>query len=239
MITLAFDTASERCTVAATDGVRVAGRYIDGPRRHAAVLLTLFDEVLSELGTSRAHIGRVLTGDGPGSFTGLRVAAAAAKALAWHREVEWRVAPSLLVRAMAQVPAEGGVILALSDALRGELYAGCWRVTAHAIERVGVAPRAMAPAALAEYGDVDVITGSIPVSLVDAVIAATGRVPISGAEALPDARWLIALDRRSGGTSVVDDPAAWEPEYGRPAEAQAVWERAHGRSLPAAPGVAR
>src|SRR5450755_1977650 len=123
MITLAFDTATDRCTVAATDGVRVAHAVVDGSRRHAAAILGLIEAALREIGGGAPDVRRIVTGDGPGSFTGLRVAASVAKALTWQRRVEWFVTPSLLVRAAAHTPSTGGVVLALSDALRGELYA--------------------------------------------------------------------------------------------------------------------
>ncbi len=181
----------------------------------------------------------MLTADGPGSFTGLRVAASVGKGLAWAGRIEWHTAPSLLVRAAAHAPASGGVVLALSDALRGDLYAGCWRFTDGRVERVGDAPRARTPASLAEFGVVDVVVGSVPEPLREAVEAATGRALISGEAALPTARALLLLDGLTGGTERVVAVAAWEPEYGRPAEAQAVWERKHGRPLPSPPSIAR
>jgi tRNA threonylcarbamoyladenosine biosynthesis protein TsaB len=239
MITLAFDTATDRCTVATTNGTRIAHRHIDGARRHAGALLGLIDETLQELDATPAGIGRVIMANGPGSFTGLRVAAAVAKALSWRRQLEWRVAPSLLVRAVGHVPAGGGTVLALSDALRGELYAGCWRITRTDVECIGPAPKAISPASLAALPTLDVVVGSIPPALIEAVAAATNRAPITGEAALPDARSLLALVQISGATTLVTDAAAWQPDYGRPAAAQVVWERAHGRQLPPAPGIAR
>ena len=239
MITLAFDTATDRCTVAATDGASVAHRFVDGARRHAGALLGLLDETLLELGAKPGDIGRLIVADGPGSFTGLRVAAAMAKALAWRRQLEWRVVPSLLARAAAHAPPGGGKVLALSDALRGELFAGCWYVTPMSVERAGPAPRAMPPASLAGWTPVDVVVGSIPPPLIAAVASAAGRDPITGEAALPDARILLALLNIAAATTLVVNPAGWEPDYGRPAEAQVVWERAHGRELPPAPGIAR
>jgi tRNA A37 threonylcarbamoyladenosine modification protein TsaB len=160
-----------------------------------------------------------------------------AKALTWQRGIEWRVASSLLVRAAGHAPAAGGVVLALSDALRGELYAGYWRVYATGVVQLGLPPRALRPDAL--IPGADVVVGTIPAPLIAAVTQATGRVPITGEAALPDARTLLALADRHDGTVLVTDPANWQPEYGRPAEAQAVWERNHGREFPAAASVAR
>ncbi len=239
MITIALDSATDRCSVAAGDGTNVESRAIDGARRHAGAILRLLAESLEALGATPRDIARLIVADGPGSFTGLRVAGSVAKALAWRRQVEWLTAPSLLVRAAAHAPVGGGVVLAVSDALRGELYAGCWSISAERVSAIGGSPRAMRPDDLAGFGAVDVVVGTIPESLTGAVEMATTRRVIGGAAALPDAATLLALVHIPGGTMRIDHIDAWEPDYGRPAEAQAVWEHKHGRSLPTAPGVVR
>ncbi len=234
MITLALDTATARLTLAVTDGTTVVSRSLDGSRGHAAAVLALADEALGELGATAGGINNILTGDGPGSFTGLRVTAAVAKALTWQRPgVAWRTAPSLLIRAAGHVPAAGGRVMALSDALRGELYAGAWGFADGRVEPIGGAPRTVKPEQLGAFAAVDVVVGSIPERLLDAVRQATGRDPVVGDPALPDAVELLRLGGLEGATRMVADPAAWQPVYGRPAEAQAVWERKHGRPLPA------
>jgi len=240
MITLAFDTASDRCTVAATDGSTVAHRHLDGARRHAGSILSLLDEVLTEIGAVPRDVTVLVTGDGPGSFTGLRVSSAVAKALAWRRNIEWRTAPSLLVRAAAHAKAGGNTVLAFSDALRGDVYAGCWQIGAEGVVAVGPAPRAVAPEELVTlFGSVEIVVGTAPAPLLAAIEQTTGCSALSGEAALPDARTLFALARVAGGTILVPDPACWEPVYGRPAEAQAVWERTHGRPLPSPLGLIR
>lgn len=231
MLTVAIDTATDRCTVAASNGARIVARHLDGARRHAAALPGLFDALLVELGATPRDITTILTADGPGSFTGLRVGATVANALAWRSDVQWRIAPSLLVRAVNHVPPGGGRVLAVADALRGELYAGCWMLDADEVTTV-LAPRTVHPADLAALGIPDVVVGTIPPALLDAVREATGREPTIGEAALPDARGLLALDQRRGGTTRVAEPGRWEPVYGRPAEAQTVWEAKHGVPLP-------
>jgi hypothetical protein len=47
---------------------------------------------------------------------------------------------------------------------------------------------------------------------------------------------LLELAALEGALHDVPDAALWEPAYGRPAEAQAKWEREHGRRLPDSPG---
>lgn len=231
-VVVALDAASSRLTLAVEREGTVAARHLDGARQHTAQVLTLLDAALGEVGASVREVTAVITGDGPGSFTGLRVASSVAKALAWGRaEVEWLTGPSLLTR----VPLDEGEprrVLALSDALRGELYAGCWQLGAGAVTAVDPPARAMPPHALAGFGAMDAVVGTIPEALVGAVRAATGVEPVTGEAALPDARRLLALRHWRGGLARVADPGRWHPEYGRPAEAQAVWERKHGKPLP-------
>lgn len=236
MIRVAMDTASDRCSVAASDGTRIVGRDLDGARRHAAAILTLLTDVLDDLGATPRDIALVCTADGPGSFTGLRVATSVAKALVWRREVTWRTAPSLLLRAIAAAPAGGGRVLALSDALRGQVYAAAWTITAERVAPIGASARAMPPADLAAFGALDAVVGQVPALLEPAIREATGHAV---EERLPDARLFFALLAREGGTQAIGAADEWEPEYGRPAEAQAVWERTHGRPLPPAPGIIR
>ena len=65
-----------------------------------------------------------------------------------------------------------------------------------------------------------------------------GRPVIGPPEGSPHARgcW-IWLDPRGSPRSLT--VGEWEPVYGRPAEAQARWEKAHGRPLPDPVGGSR
>ena len=67
--------------------------------------------------------------DGPGSFTGLRVGAAAAKALVRACPgLSVTTASTLLVRAAGVMPPHGARVLVVTSALRGELYAASYRL---------------------------------------------------------------------------------------------------------------
>ncbi|MGH7537894.1 MAG: hypothetical protein ACREMF_04620, partial [Gemmatimonadales bacterium] len=60
----------------------------------------------------------------------------------------------------------------------------------------------------------------------------SGTPPLSTAVLRPAAASLLALCGREGAGRVLEDVASAEPDYGRPAEAQARWEARHGRPLP-------
>ena len=64
------------------DGVVAAQRFLTTPSAHASGLIPAVRAVLAEAGASREELEGVAVGAGPGSFTGARIGAAAAKGLA-------------------------------------------------------------------------------------------------------------------------------------------------------------
>ncbi|HEU4526054.1 MAG TPA: hypothetical protein VFR62_13585, partial [Gemmatimonadales bacterium] len=131
------------------------------------------------------------------------------------------------------------LVLAVSDALRGEVYAGAFRFGSRAVV-TELEPGVRRPDALVALGlRPDVLVGEAPADVREVLERATGRTMIGPPEGAPGATALIALAAMEGGTREVVDPSEWEPFYGRPAEAQARWEITHGRPLPDPAGGAR
>jgi len=82
-ITLAFDTSGPACCAAILSGDRVlAERVEDMARGQAERLVPLLDELLSAAGCALQDVSRIGVGTGPGNFTGIRIAVAAARGLA-------------------------------------------------------------------------------------------------------------------------------------------------------------
>ncbi len=217
---LALDTATDRASIAlGGPGAILAEAEIVGARRHASGLLPALEAALAGIGASSAQIEGVVLADGPGSFTGLRVGASVAKALVRVRQMPLWTAPSLLGAARGAEVQPGETVAAVSDALRGELFAGAWRFHAGAVEWV-LPPMVLTPTGFRER--------------VGAGVRITGTgAPLLGAgePSWPRAAALLGLVGLAGGVTRVADPAGWQPTYGRPAEAQAKWEREHGRPL--------
>src|SRR5436189_1891792 len=113
---LAFDTSSAACTVALfdDDGVCVASRDEQIGRGHAERLVPMIEKILAGRKASR-----ILVGIGPGSFTGIRVAIAAAHGLAigWKAELKGMSSLGLIASAAA---AQGEVGTAVTGG-HGEL----------------------------------------------------------------------------------------------------------------------
>jgi tRNA threonylcarbamoyladenosine biosynthesis protein TsaB len=215
---LAIDTATDRASVAVGEASAILSQEtIVGARRHASQLLPMVERCLEQAGASLPGLQGILLADGPGSFTGLRVGASVAKALARVQPIPVWVAPSLLVCAAGLRPGPGETVVAASDALRGDLFVAAYRF---------------------EPDRIVTLLGPVVRRLTDllAELPPSARfcgpaAPKFGAQPTwPVAGELFGLLRR-GGVHLVADISAWEPTYGRPAEAQAKWERDHGRLL--------
>lgn len=237
---LALETATDRASVAIGEGAEDAvEESLSGSRRHAGAVLPMIETVLRRRGVTLDQVSGVVLSDGPGSFTGLRVGASVGKALVRARGLPLWTAPSLVVRAAGVAGGGHRLVLAVSDALRGDVYAAAVRFEPGRMRaelEAGVwRPEALAQLDLAP----DALVGEAPPAAVAVLERWSGLEMIGPPAGAPRAAQLIGLVAREGGTRRVEDPQGWEPEYGRPAEAQARWEVAHGRPLPDSVGGAR
>lgn len=227
---LAIDTATDLASVAIATHDRTIAQSIRGARQQAAQIVPLIHEVLSTARLSLEQITGIVVGDGPGSFTGLRIGWAAAKGLIQERPVPMMAIPSLLGAAHA---ARGKVVAACYDALRGQVFGAIYAFATDGMETLvtpGLYTIAELAAALPRPPDLAVGDGAERYRA--EVLAWTGREP-TGLDALPPiAASLLALAQFDRAGRALDDPGVAEPIYGRPAEAQAKWETRHGRPLP-------
>ena len=143
---LAFETATEACSVALYLDGEILERHEVAPRLHAEYALPWAEELLAQAGIKRSQLDAIAVSRGPGAFTGVRLAIALAQgiALALHKPV---VAVSTLQAIAAALPpplrkqgraGEGLLhrseppsdapqrILAAIDARMGEVYAAAF-----------------------------------------------------------------------------------------------------------------
>ncbi len=128
---LAFETSSDLCGVALLS--RVGGRQRlrsgqhEGRGEHAGRILPLAEGLLAEAGLRRGDLSAVAFGQGPGGFTGLRIACGVAQGLAVALGLP--VLPVDSMRAIALQGGDGiaGVHVVLQDARMQEVYAAAYR----------------------------------------------------------------------------------------------------------------
>jgi len=238
---LAIDTATDIASVAV--GVPPAaqtGAQASGARRHAAEILRLVDFALTRAGVRPADLAGIVVGDGPGSFTGLRIGWATAKGLIQETGLELQAVPSLMAAAAGAARTIGTEpVAACFDALRGQVYGAVYAFPPERVETL-VEPAVFTIAELAARAPVRprLAVGDGATRYAADIHAWIGTAPIPLASLPPGAAMLLALLPRAGAARTVDAVLAAEPAYGRLAEAQVKWEARHGRRLadPPRPG---
>ncbi len=218
MITLVLESSTYAGSVALLEhGAVVAERSVAMRGREHEALMPAVAEVLEEGGRSPLDVQRVVCGAGPGAFTSLRIAGGIAKGIALAASVPLVPVSSLALLVASMSPRRPGRFLAALDAMRGEHYVQRFEVSEGLEMReagaLGLVASQEVDRAATEHG---------------AIAIGPGRG--EGHEAQPTAGGATAI------TNLIDtthpaDLAAWEPSYGRLAEAQAKWEREHGRAL--------
>jgi tRNA threonylcarbamoyladenosine biosynthesis protein TsaB len=125
---LAIDTSTDFCSVAASRGETLFSRHERAGRRQAETILGMVDEVLAEARIELAQIDGIAYGEGPGSFTGLRIAAGVTQGLALARGIGVIGVGSLLALSEeAAKDAASGRVIACLDAHMGEVYHAAYR----------------------------------------------------------------------------------------------------------------
>jgi tRNA threonylcarbamoyladenosine biosynthesis protein TsaB len=117
--------------VALAAGERVHARTDDRPRVHARRVLGMVDECLTEAGLRAADVDAFAFGRGPGSFTGIRIAAGVVQGLALGTGQPVAPVSTLAGHAVAAWRLHGVERVAVCvDARMGECYWGLYRVSA-------------------------------------------------------------------------------------------------------------
>ncbi len=234
LLRLAIETSGPVGSVAVALGVDVLSRTDLEGTTHARNVVPAIDEVLTDAGVERLELDGVIVGSGPGSFTGVRVAAATGKGLTHGLGISLWAVSSLEAAAAAHLAGEGGPSDAepreeaapeapryvLFDARGDRVYAGCFRVSEGGVETIEP-PRA---AHLT-----DILTSDLPDGVVFLGDGATrhrihiesrGQTVLGPSAGQPTAEALIFVLGKDSGRVPLSNPGRWAPDYLRTSSAE-------------------
>ncbi|MFQ5529429.1 MAG: tRNA (adenosine(37)-N6)-threonylcarbamoyltransferase complex dimerization subunit type 1 TsaB, partial [Gemmatimonadota bacterium] len=136
MLTLALDTSTQEGSVALGHaGVVLGERTLSVRATHSETVLPAIDRLLGDADRAASDLDALVVGAGPGSFTGVRIAAALARGMCFATGAALFAYSSLAaiaadVVAPSDAPApvrDDDSVCALLDARRGQVYAAGYR----------------------------------------------------------------------------------------------------------------
>ena len=236
MTILAMDTATMVSSVAVTTEDRVLAELTAETRfTHSETLVANIEEVLRLADVKREELSAVAVSLGPGSFTGLRIGLAAAKAIAYALSIPLVGVPTLEVLAAA-FPSPGAIVAPLIDAQKGNGYFALYRFTETGLvceKDVCVAsPEEIADAIANEESPVT-LAGDFARKLMQKGVELPKNASLAPIThimpraALVAARGILRLQNGEG-----KSPMELEPIYVRRSEAEVLWEKRHKEDKP-------
>ena len=122
MIILAIDTTGRAVTaaLAGEESIFFEG-FINGSQKTSKTLMPMIKQMLDSVNMSVSDLTHIACSSGPGSFTGLRVGAATAKALAYALNIPVIAVPTLDALAYNVFDAKS-IIVPIMDARRRQVY---------------------------------------------------------------------------------------------------------------------
>lgn len=128
---MAIDTATEACSVALWDDGKIYSHYEICPREHTQRILPIVQQVLTESGLSLNDLNALAFGQGPGSFTGVRIGIGIAQGLALGADLPLIGISTLKAMAQGAYRLAGATrVLSAIDARMGEVYWGAYTLNA-------------------------------------------------------------------------------------------------------------
>ncbi len=177
-------------------------RFEITPRGHTRALPSMLDTVLQEAGIGKPQLQQVAFANGPGAFTGVRIAAAMAQGISLALDIPLTGVSTLAVLAQQVMEREGvDRVQAMIDARMGEAYVACYERDAGGLARLQGEER-LVPLEAIEFAPGFTAAGSALKALIEAGL----ETPPGDAEALPHAAALARLAAAGRGRSSREAP---------------------------------
>ena len=127
---LSIECSTDLCLLSLDVNGKISSRQVQGVRSHSENILTFVAELLETSGISHQDLSAVAVSAGPGSFTGVRLAASIAKTIAWVSDIPVISLSSLALNAREYLMDKDsiGTVCILRDAKMKEVYAAIYRL---------------------------------------------------------------------------------------------------------------
>ena len=120
---LAIDASTEACSVAITNNDKQFSEYELCPQSHSLRLLPMVDSVLKQANVQLSALDGIIFGQGPGSFTGVRIGIGVTQGLAFSSQLPVRGVSTLQAMAQQAFIEQGQrQVIAAIDARMSEVY---------------------------------------------------------------------------------------------------------------------
>lgn len=129
---LAIETSSEACSVALQNQDKVTAIHKMAPMQQGQLILSLVEEILQSQNINLNQLDALAFGSGPGSFTGVRIAASVIKGLGFAKDLPIIPISSLAALAQSAYRALGWKKMLVGiDARIQEVYWGAYHLGDH------------------------------------------------------------------------------------------------------------
>lgn len=120
---LAVDTATESCSAALLYQGKITAQSTEAPRAHTEKILPMVDLLLKDAGITLNDVNAIAFGEGPGSFTGIRVGVSVAQGLGFGANIPLVPVSNLMTLAQGafRVHKQTNIVAAI-DARMSEIY---------------------------------------------------------------------------------------------------------------------
>jgi len=228
---LAIDTATQVSSVAVLkEGRLLAELTMQGKLTHSETLLPHIEQVLKMAAVAKEELTGIAVSNGPGSFTGLRIGLAAAKAMSYVLGIPL-VGVSTLQALAYQLPAPGVRVMCLLDAQKGNAYVESYRWennSLQVVDSVQVAKITDIVAACANMNEQVILLGDAVQKKVAGKLELPANVSVAPPHiVMPRAACVAMLGQAKLLAGETDNVMDLEPVYIRRSEAEVLWEKRH------------
>ncbi len=190
---IAIETSTENCSVALLHAGEITHHSNIAPRKHAELVLGYLDQLLAAQNLKKNQIDGIVFGQGPGAFTGVRIAMSVVQGLALALEVPVMAISTMQNMAFKVWRENAGKdvkVLIANDARMGEVYWASFEVKQGVLSRL-TEDALNAPEDI-HYQGFDVCAGSAFQSMIEVKSAAEVV-----ADALPNAVNLLYMAQQN------------------------------------------